>query len=213
MTAVDRAMSSLGLAWHPPLRSLAKEVRQLAQLLEGDLGTAIRVAPLLAAKGWPGSTLGDGGARSTDSTTSVERAAGTLQEVKPTDIRDARFANVDRRLAALLAVIHQATTEVSRLASDVLAHADDVDLIPPGTGGCQCCSRFCRPDAEHPDNRLRAGFCPACWKAWERAGRPERGPWMIDRRARLTAAMKAGKPPSELVAPTAEDPVDKSEAC
>lgn len=195
----DPTMSSLGLPWHPAPRELGREVRRLAQLLDGDLATALRVAPLLAARGWPGATLGDG-ARSSDTTTSVERAAGVTQDVKPTDIRTARFTNVDRRLASLLAVIHQATTEVTRIAGDVLAHASDVDLIPPGTGGCQCCSRFCRPTAEQPDNRLRAGFCPACWKAWGRAGRPERGPWMIERRQQLAAAVRSGKAPAEVVA-------------
>lgn len=38
---------------------------------------------------------------------------------------------------------------------------------------------------QHPTARLLAGFDEACYKAWTRAGRPDRGQWVPQRRAFL----------------------------
>lgn len=38
--------------------------------------------------------------------------------------------------------------------------------------------------------RLKSGFCPTDYQAWWRAGRPERQPWILQRRAELEAAQK-----------------------
>lgn len=199
MTTPDRAVDALGLASHAGPRDLAKEARDFARLCETDLGKAIRLSSLYAARGWAGGTMGDGtGARGADITTSVERAAGVTQETLPALLRLPRFAEADRMLAAYLAVIEQAMAKVTKLTTDLLAHADDVDVLPAGSGTCECCSRFCRPGvtgSEH--DRLRAGLCPSCWQDWSRSGRPERGQWIIARRVRLREAVQGGSTPSE----------------
>lgn len=198
----DQAVETVGLPSHARPRDLAKELRDFAKLCDGDLAKAIRLSSLLAARGWSGSTLGDGtGTRGSDTTSSVERAAGIQQDVATfADIRPDRFAHADRDLAAYLALIEQAVAKVTKLATDLLAHADDVDELPAGTGNCACCQRFCRPGVTGSDNdRLRAGLCPACWKDWSRLGRPDRGVWILERRNRLQAAMKAGTGPADLL--------------
>lgn len=58
-------------------------------------------------------------------------------------------------------------------------------------GECRCCDRAV---AGTSSDRLKSGYCPACYKAWERDGRPGADPqlpglvrrrWERDRRARL----------------------------
>lgn len=54
---------------------------------------------------------------------------------------------------------------------------------PSSLASCGACSRdvLCQPD-----DRLRAGFCEACYKAWTRGGRVERTVFVRERRAELT---------------------------
>lgn len=65
-----------------------------------------------------------------------------------------------------------------------LVHAID-DRDEPhrktGAGYCQACGEWA-PGT--PDNRIRSGYCVACYTAWTRAERPERAPFERGRRAR-----------------------------
>lgn len=201
MTVTDRTLDSIGLVRHPTPKVLAQQLRALAVLLENDGPQAIRVAPQLAARGWPGGTMGDGtGARTSDATSSVERAAGVTQDAKPADMKHGRHAGADARLARLLRLVWKTGLDIETLIVDLLAHGDDVDVIPAGTGECECCSRFVRPTADRPHDRLRSGLCDPCRKAWDKAGRPERRGWIIDRRRWLRDAVTStGKAPAEVV--------------
>lgn len=55
----------------------------------------------------------------------------------------------------------------------------------PGTGDCKCCGHLCLGPKTHPDgidDRIKAGFCEACYKQWMRDGQPERSSFIRDRR-------------------------------
>lgn len=207
MTAIDRTLDTIGLVAHPKPKVLAQQLRALATLLENDGPQATRVATVLAARGFPAGTMGDGtGSRGSDPTSSTERAAGVTQDTRPADIKQGRHAGVDHRLAKLLRLVWKTGLDIETLVVDLLAHGDDVDLVPAGTGDCACCKRFVRPTAERPHDRLRSGLCDACRKAWDKAnkgGQLDRRRWIIERRNWLHQAVATGATPAELVAPEA----------
>lgn len=165
---------------HPPYRRIAGNLRDFANVLDA-LGEHNRRAAavgnchclgcraeILAARGFPTGTLGSG-ARSSDTTSSTERAVGLGGGGEVLSPPDPVFVGIDQKLAKHMRLIWAAVTEASGLVGVVNSHAPDDDPIPAGTGHCECCERFCRPDgAKDPDNRLRGGFCPACWRSWLR---------------------------------------------
>ena len=51
----------------------------------------------------------------------------------------------------------------------------------PGAGDCLACGRWVTGGAS---DRIKAGFCPACWMAWNRGGRSDRVKFCEERRAR-----------------------------
>lgn len=178
-------VASMGLPWHPAPKAIADDLRAAADRVSDQCAKALSLARELAANGYPGSTLGDGGSRGTDSTSSTERAAGLggRPEDKP---RQNEWAGVDRKLAAALAAASRASKNLDALIQNICHHAPDLDRVPVGTGECQACGRFCRPDAKHAGNRLRSGLCPTDYRAYLRAGQPERSAWIHQRRGDLT---------------------------
>lgn len=179
MTAVDRTIAAMGLPRHPGTHSCAKSARDAAGRVDADGLRAIDMASALAARGYSASTLGDGGSRGTDDTSSTERHASATGEAT-------RWFGVDVRLAQALQDWHRASVAVSGLVDELLRHAMDVDPVPSGTGECMGCGRFCRPDRDKPGNRLRSGLCPTDYRAWLRAGQPPRAQWVTERRRSFT---------------------------
>lgn len=168
---------------HPTPKVIATHLRTVANLLDDHGTLAIDLAAVLASRGLP-SAVGGSGSRSADTTTSVERAAGTDQD---TD-RNTRWDDIDVRLARLLRLTWKVGLDVQTTIGDIVAHAQDLDEVPAGTGSCLCCSNICRPDHRHPERRLRSGFCPSCYKAWIRWRQhhhPDRSAFVFDRRAEL----------------------------
>lgn len=55
-----------------------------------------------------------------------------------------------------------------------------------GAGECKACGEWVEGvDADQDTgHRLRRGLCPACYKRWERAGRPDLVTWIADQRHR-----------------------------
>ena len=200
MTVTDRTIDTIGLPSHPKPKQLARYLRAVATRLEADGTQAVGLAALFASRGFPAGTLGDGtGARSATTSTSVERHAGVDGDDGPADPAP-HFAEADRRLARTLRLLWKTGLDVEEQITELLAHGDDVDELPAGSGNCQCCERFVRPGQTGSDSdRLRAGLCPACNQAWLRAGRPERGPWIITRRLSLRDAMERGRDPRDLL--------------
>lgn len=155
---------------------LAKHLEDVARQLRTQGPTAIRLAPELAAHGYPAATLGDGGSRGSDVGSSTERAA----------LNPNPFDAVDKRLNQRLRFTWLLSLRLSETLTEVYGHAGDDDQLPAGSGSCECCERMCRPDVKAGD-RLTAGFCAADYQAWVRAGRPERAPWIVQRRKQTAA--------------------------
>lgn len=202
MSHVDDSIAKIGLASHPEPYAMAEALRSLADLLDESGKQAIRTAPVLAARGFPTSTIGDGGSRSTEGTSSTERGGTqavpiinprTNKPYPPSEL--VRFHLIDSRLAAALATAYRGVLLSHVLIAEVVMHADDIDALPAGTGSCLRCGRFCRPTADRPDNRLRSKLCDACRKAWTRASEADRsltrGEWLRRGQAALRAAEHA----------------------
>ena len=156
----------------PPPRELVVKLRALAALLDApsDVGNrtqgerALELAAVLAARGWPSSTLNNG-SRSTNELTSVESAAAN-----PNPMWD----GVDDRLKELLHRLWEDGLEARSLVTSIVSHAGPDERktsTQAGSGDCMACGRFC---SGADLDRLRGGYCNGCRMAWERAGRPDR---------------------------------------
>lgn len=142
---------------HPSPARVATYLRQVAGQLDTNGDNAIARARSLAERGYPAATIGNG-ARSSDPTSSTERAA----------LNPDGWADIDDTLARALRRLWADTTVVEGLLDRVLAHASDDDPTPAGQGPCGCgCGHVCRP-TKKPDDRLRSGFAPACYRRWLR---------------------------------------------
>ncbi len=147
------------------------------------------------AHGYPASTLGDGGSRSSDRTSSTERAATETTRL---------FPGLDQQWATLTAQLTQLGVDTLHILAVVLSHAPDDDVLPGGTGHCTVptCDTFCNP-RKKPDNRLRAGLCPACHQAWlryqRRTGNAER-PAFLAHRGKELAGDTRTQPNKQVVA-------------
>lgn len=151
-------------------KKLAQHLRQVAARLDLVGADALRLAPQLEARGWPTTTLGDG-PRGTTNSSSTETAA--LKGPGP-------YENATINLNARLHYTWLVSTRLDELLEQLTAHADTTDPLPAGSGSCEACGHVCRPDMKKGD-RIRSGFCPACYRAWLRDGQPERAPWIFTR--------------------------------
>jgi hypothetical protein len=145
---------------------LARNLRQLADRLDDEGDKAVRRAAVLAARGWPVSVNGSEGGRSSDPTSSTERAA----------LNPGPFDGIDYRMRTQLSNLGVSVILLHASLDLVMAHASDDDPIPAGTGSCQVvgCDHICNP-RKNPNDRLKAGYCPKHWRRWLRQGRPDRG--------------------------------------
>lgn len=170
--APDPVVRNIGLARHPEPSAIADALEAAAKTLRSHGVNAIHMASQLAARGYSASTLGDGGSRPTDSTSVPERSAyrpGTTDKGKPIPPPPgARWWGADEHYARLLADSWRFALKAKATTDEILRHASDVDPLPAGTGACRACNRVCRPDAQRPDNRIKSGLCPTCYKAWQR---------------------------------------------
>jgi hypothetical protein len=150
-----------------PDLALAARLRNLASTLEAfphldgfrDCGCLRCRAQTYASAGYPSRTIGDGGGRSSDHTSSTERAGTTR----------ALFADLDYDLARALDALDDTLAPAEGLVARILAHASDDDIVPAGTGPCvvSTCDHLCNPRKNLHD-RLRSGLCPSCHQAWIR---------------------------------------------
>ena len=122
------------------------------------------------------------GPRSTDNTTSVEAAVISIVDAERKPDRDVVLdlawdavgyaQQMAHSWGALLGVLDR---------TDRLATPSGKEQTA-GAGPCLACDTDVPGTAE---NRLRSGYCPACRKAWERAGCPDRSSFRSMRQARL----------------------------
>lgn len=148
----------------PSPKELAVQLRSLASALDQHGHRALELAPLLAARGWPTTTM-PSGSRGNSELTSVEAAA---------DNPNVDWDNVDQKLDAALHRCWVDILDVRTLITNITSHAGADDRKTnqqPGSGDCLVCSKYVPGTAE---DRLRAGYCNACRMAWVRADRPDR---------------------------------------
>jgi len=150
----------------PRPETIARLMRKLADRMDDQGDKVVRRAPILAARGWPTSTNGAEGGRSSDATSSTERSA----------LNPGPFDGVDERLRNQLRVAFWVSMEIHASFDLIMAHASDDDPVPAGTGPCQVvgCDHVCNP-RKNPNDRLRSGYCRRHYNRWIRLGRPDRG--------------------------------------
>lgn len=147
----------------PDPSRIAQHGRSVANLVSDHGKDALKMASVLASIGYPASTLGDGGSRGSDGSSSTERAALSFD----------RWRNVDSRLSALLDLWHLTGLQLASLLADILAHAEPEGLRPrpAGAGDCRRCDAYCSGAA---NDRLRVGYCQNCYMKWRRSGSLDR---------------------------------------
>lgn len=125
------------------------------------------------------------GPRSSDNTTSVEAAVITLTDNERRHDKDVTLDMAWEAVGYAQQMAHSWGALVSVLdRTDRLATpTGKADLA--GAGPCMACDALMPGTA---DNRLRSGYCPACRKAWERAGCPDRSVFRSIRQARKEQA-------------------------
>lgn len=142
---------------------LIAELRGFIKLLESTGAQAERMAPLLASRGFPTGTLGDGGSRGNSEHTSTERAAAHRDEWADAD---EKLARLYVELFALTGAGAQFITSLaSRAASDEQHEGEGLARTGTNGGWCMACARWVPGTA---DDRIRSGFCNACRMAWNR---------------------------------------------
>jgi hypothetical protein len=150
---------------NPEIRALVAQLHAVADLLDRSGERVAGYSRVLAARGWPGSTgVSDARGSTVTSGSSTERAA----------LDPHPWAGIDEQYVRQLRLLGQAVAALRSTMQSVLAQAPSDDRTPAGTGSCRRCDRFCRPTAERPQERIRSGYCPACYRRWLRLGKPER---------------------------------------
>lgn len=185
----DPVVRSIGLPRHPETSAIAAALEDAAKAIRAHGLKAIDMASVLAANGYSGNTLGDGGSRGTDTTSGPER--GVLAD------RGDRWDAADAVYAGMLRTAWLAANRVKAQTDELLRHASDVDPTPAGTGECRACARFVRPTKDRSSFRLRSGLCPSCYGAWcnyVKAGGPMMwSEWSSHRRESYTERNASGQ--------------------
>jgi hypothetical protein len=146
--------------------ALAAALATLAQIDDADLvRRAHEVAAVVMADGLPTSSMGEPG-------------GGAGGHGDPTLSAVLQRQQHGRELAELrtaCARINADAVRVFRLMSSLVAlTVTPAEEHPPGAGHCQRCGRWVAGSAS---DRIKSGWCPACYVGWRRAGGPDRGAW------------------------------------
>jgi hypothetical protein len=126
--------------------------------------------------GYPTATIPDG-PRSTEPTSSVERAAlQRAEHHQPADTVGDAIRDIFRHIRHMSDLAVSTTRELQYV--DHVGHKA-AGRISSLAGACQACYREIAGGTADP---MRSGYCSACYAAWVRAGRPERPAWERARR-------------------------------
>lgn len=137
-----------------------------------------------AGDGHSTGSLGGGG-HGSEVSRPTERAAIRLgakadedvewgEEVQPDTWEDWELdlvAEAERDAFAMLAEMAGIARSITRKLDFVVSVYAKANRPAPGSGDCQACDRVV---TGAPNDRLRAGYCMACYQAWLRAGSPDR---------------------------------------
>lgn len=135
----------------------------VAQLLESQLiERAHQASWQVLSDGLPRQSMGEpGGSGGGHGDPTLGAVMANEQTARMVD--DLR-AELERAESAIMHAFRLA----SSLASAVVAPAE---ADPPGAGHCQRCAVWVAGTAK---DRIKSGYCERCYKAWQRAGNPDR---------------------------------------
>lgn len=151
--------------------------RRLLDTLQDD-GYALfrRDEHAATADGYPSSSMGGDGRGGGDSS-STETAA--LADVRYDSVHDDAIncrSNVDDAINALLRAVRNTQHAAKKGKHNPEEHGP--------AGVCLACYRDVTGT---PIDRLRSGYCPTCYRAWLRAGKPDRFRFERERRQQPAA--------------------------
>lgn len=84
------------------------------------------------------------------------------------ELRRVGMAAIDTSLKVILGAMSEIDKELDRLVAPFARQAE------VGRTNMADCAACLRPVANTPSDRIRSGYCGACYMAWTREGRPER---------------------------------------
>ena len=166
-------INAMRLANHPTPAVLANHGRDVAQRIRDHGPQTILRAAVLAARGLPSNTAGNG-SRSSDPTSSTERAAGLSGDDGDPTPPDSEWLGIDATLAQLHRDWWRIGVQLLATYDRIQSQGGDDDEIPAGTGSCRRCDTFWRPTAEKPNDRIRSSYGPCCYFKWVRLGKPDK---------------------------------------
>lgn len=97
-----------------------------------------------------------------------ERVLESIEDHGADEARRVGLAAVDTSLAVAVNALREVHAELTQITARL--HAGH-EAQRTNMAECQACERTV---ANTPKDRLRSGYCMACRKAWDRAGRPDR---------------------------------------
>ena len=135
----------------------------VVQLLESDLlRRAHESAWQILSDGLPRQSMGEpGGGNGGHGDPTL---GAVMANEQMTRMLDDLAAELERAQSAMVHAFRLATSIVGQTVPP--AEAD-----PAGAGHCQRCARWVAGTAS---DRVKAGYCERCYKAWQRAGNPDR---------------------------------------
>jgi len=147
-------------------RAVESAYSTLGHIIAADLvGRAFDVADAVMRDGMPTSSMGEPG--SSGGGHGDPTAAAVLQR-EPLGSLLAECDGEGGRLDS-------ASTYLFRMLGAIVAQGTPpAEADAAGAGHCQRCSRWV---AGTSSDRIRSGWCPACYQAWRRAGCPDRTDW------------------------------------
>lgn len=161
---------------HPAPATIGDYLQHLGRLLVAEqrhepratrCGCIECAASVLAAHGWPASTIGDGRGN-----------GGELTPVEAAAVSEPLFPGLDLELARALRTLWASARLVEDKIALIRAHGSDSEKMA-GRGPCLRCPHSCDPK-KNPNDRLRSGLCPRCDTAWHRWKRDRPNPMRSD---------------------------------
>ena len=169
--------------------SLRRDVQDLALrvlVVHRDLDAAL-VSLKEAQPGFPTSSMGGGGG----STLSEDGTPpGLLRFVMRMDPASRDLDELGERMTKARRELIEIQRIVTTWSQAPFAGGDEPTLTKFDTD-CVACERYCSGAF---NDRLRAGFCPACYSSWQRwrsSNKGDRHAWLTTRRRQIAEAQKA----------------------
>lgn len=124
------------------------------------------------ADGYGHGSSGDGGSRGSDPTSTTERAA-----LEGDDTATAMLAIAIDHYDQAMRHVYAAASALNAYRNPKQRTEGRVSTVEP----CRACAQLALP-------RAKAGYCEACYRAWDRAGRPDRATFEHERKRREDVA-------------------------